>query len=99
MLYSSEIAPQDVVADALPDEAMDTPTPDVVHVDNREESKTKGRLVVRGRHRPILFVHENGRVFTLDNSCPHLGFPLHRGSIEDSILTCHWHHARSRSPV
>jgi hypothetical protein len=22
------------------------------------------------------------------------GFPLNRGSIEDGILTCHWHHAR-----
>jgi nitrite reductase/ring-hydroxylating ferredoxin subunit len=21
-------------------------------------------------------------------------FPLHRGSIEDGILTCRWHHAR-----
>jgi len=21
-------------------------------------------------------------------------FPLHRGSIEDVIFTCHWHHAR-----
>jgi nitrite reductase/ring-hydroxylating ferredoxin subunit len=49
---------------------------------------------VRGRHRPILLVHENGRVFALDNRCPHMGFPLDRGSIEDGILTCHWHHAR-----
>jgi hypothetical protein len=23
-----------------------------------------------------------------------MGFPLHRGTIEDGILTCHWHHAR-----
>ena len=22
------------------------------------------------------------------------GFPLDRGSVEDGILTCHWHHAR-----
>src|SRR5437660_1074130 len=26
--------------------------------------------------------------------CPHMGFPLDRGSVEDGILTCHWHHAR-----
>ena len=32
--------------------------------------------------------------FALDNCCPHLGFPLARGSIEDGILTCHSHHAR-----
>jgi nitrite reductase/ring-hydroxylating ferredoxin subunit len=29
-----------------------------------------------------------------DNRCPHMGFPLDRGSVEDGILTCHWHHAR-----
>ena len=32
--------------------------------------------------------------FALDNRCPHMGFPLDRGSVEDGILTCHWHHAR-----
>jgi hypothetical protein len=33
-------------------------------------------------------------VRALDNRCPHLGFPLHKGSLQDGILTCHWHHAR-----
>ena len=73
---------------------MDMPTSDFVRAGNLEELKAKGRLVVRGRHRPILLVHDNGRVFALDNRCPHMGFPLDRGSIEDGILTCHWHHAR-----
>ena len=59
-----------------------------------EELKAKGRLVVHGRHRPILLIYDRGRVFALDNRCPHMGFPLERGSIEDGILTCHWHHAR-----
>src|SRR5229473_2684339 len=45
-------------------------------------------------HRPILVVHDKGRVFALDNRCPHMGFPLDRGSVEDGTLTCHWHHAR-----
>jgi nitrite reductase/ring-hydroxylating ferredoxin subunit len=59
-----------------------------------EELKSKGRLVVHGSHRPILIVEERDRVYALDNRCPHMGFPLDRGSIEDGILTCHWHHAR-----
>lgn len=33
-------------------------------------------------------------IFALDNRCPHMGFPLHRGTVKDGILTCHWHHAR-----
>ena len=73
---------------------MDTLTSDFVCAGTLEELKAKGRLVVHGRHRPVLLVHENGRVFALDNRCPHMGFPLDRGSVEDGILTCHWHHAR-----
>ena len=73
---------------------MDMPTSDFVRAGSLAELKAKGRFVVRGRHRPILLVHDNGRVFALDNRCPHMGFPLDRGSIEDGILTCHWHHAR-----
>ena len=59
-----------------------------------EELKAKGRLVVHGDHRPILVIYDRGRVFALDNRCPHMGFPLERGSVDDGILTCHWHHAR-----
>ena len=66
---------------------MDIAASDLVRVGTFEELKAKGRLVVRGRHRPILVVHENGHVFALDNRCPHMGFPLDRGSIEDALRT------------
>src|SRR6516165_2660654 len=59
-----------------------------------EELKAQGRLVVHGAHRPILVIYNQGRVFAFDNRCPHMGFPLDRGTTEDGILTCHWHHAR-----
>src|SRR6476660_4394466 len=74
--------------------AMDTPTTDFVRAGSLEELKANGRQVVHGPHRPILVVHDKGRVFALDNRCPHMGFPLDRGSVEDGTLTCHWHHAR-----
>ncbi|OIB03846.1 (2Fe-2S)-binding protein [Paenibacillus sp. LC231] len=41
----------------------------------------------------VVFYHED-EVHALDNRCPHLGFPLHMGSLCNGILTCHWHHAR-----
>jgi nitrite reductase/ring-hydroxylating ferredoxin subunit len=69
---------------------MDIPTTDFVRAGSLEELKAKGRLVVHGPHRPILVVHDKGRVFALDNRCPHMGFPLDRGSVEDGTLTCHW---------
>ena len=74
---------------------MDVPTTkEFVLAGNLEELKAKGRFVVHGGHRPILVIHDRGRVFALDNRCPHMGFSLERGSVEDGILTCHWHHAR-----
>lgn len=73
---------------------MDMPSKDFALAGSLEELKIKGRLVVHGSHRPILVIYNRGRVFALDNRCPHMGFPLERGSVEDGILTCHWHHAR-----
>ncbi|TMJ42395.1 MAG: Rieske (2Fe-2S) protein [Alphaproteobacteria bacterium] len=73
---------------------MDAPIKEFALVGTLEELKAKGRLVVRGGHRPILVVYDRGRIFALDNRCPHMGFPLDRGTVEDGILSCHWHHAR-----
>ena len=44
-------------------------------------------------HTIALFSHE-GQIRAVDNRCPHMGFPLDRGSVKGCILTCHWHHAR-----
>lgn len=56
-----------------------------------EELQEVGAKVIRGGI--AVFYHED-QVYALDNRCPHLGFPLHMGSLCDGILTCHWHHAR-----
>lgn len=73
---------------------MDAPTKEFVLAGSLEELRAKGRLVLHGNHRPILVLYDHGRVFAVDNRCPHMGFPLERGSVDDGILTCHWHHAR-----
>ncbi len=53
-----------------------------------------GPRVVRGRNHNIVVFEENGSVYAVDNRCPHMGFPLDRGSVKAGILTCHWHQAR-----
>ena len=58
------------------------------------ELRDHRRIVVSTPGGPVLVVADGDEVVALDNRCPHMGFPLHRGSIEDGILTCHWHHAR-----
>ncbi len=56
--------------------------------------RTRGCLAVHvDGHALALFSHGD-RVFAVDNRCPHMGFPLDRGTVKDGILTCHWHHAR-----
>src|ERR1043165_6678775 len=69
-------------------------TSELIRVATLDELRERGVMVVKGADRPIaVFVHD-GKLAAVDNRCPHLGFPLHRGSVEDGILTCHWHHAR-----
>jgi nitrite reductase/ring-hydroxylating ferredoxin subunit len=55
--------------------------------------RTGVQVVSSGRHGLALFFHDS-HVYAVDNRCPHMGFPLSRGSCHDGILTCHWHHAR-----
>jgi nitrite reductase/ring-hydroxylating ferredoxin subunit len=65
-----------------------------VRVADREPLESEGQAVVSEDGRAIALFHHGGEVYAVDNRCPHMGFPLSRGSIEDGILTCHWHHAR-----
>ncbi len=69
-------------------------TEQYVPVCDLSELESDGRTVVSTDGQPIaLFFHE-GEVYAVDNRCPHMGFPLVRGTVDEGILTCHWHHAR-----
>ena len=59
-----------------------------------EELKQKGYLSITAPGHSIVVFHHEGHVYALDNRCPHMGFPLSRGTTKDGILTCDWHHAR-----
>jgi len=59
-----------------------------------DELRAAGRVSVQlDGHTLVLFVCGE-TVCAVDNRCPHMGFPLDRGTVHDGILTCHWHHAR-----
>ncbi|GBD17058.1 Naphthalene 1,2-dioxygenase/salicylate 5-hydroxylase systems, ferredoxin component [bacterium HR26] len=59
-----------------------------------DQLRQAGCLAVSLDGQAILLVVQRERVYALENRCPHMGFPLHRGTVQDGILTCHWHHAR-----
>ncbi|HUG16873.1 MAG TPA: Rieske 2Fe-2S domain-containing protein [Thermomicrobiales bacterium] len=65
---------------------------DLIRVGRMDEIENP-TVVSGGRHGIAVFLNE-GKPFAVDNRCPHMGFPLHQGSVRDGILTCHWHHAR-----
>lgn len=56
--------------------------------------RREGKLVIKvGDHPVVVFWHDD-RPYAIEDRCPHLGFPLHRGTVEAGLVTCHWHHAR-----
>jgi nitrite reductase/ring-hydroxylating ferredoxin subunit len=67
---------------------------EMIHVGSMEKLREDGATVVKGGRHGIAVLLHNEEVYAVDNRCPHLGFPLHMGSLCDGILTCHWHHAR-----
>jgi nitrite reductase/ring-hydroxylating ferredoxin subunit len=69
-------------------------TPRRVRAASVAEVEAAGRLVVALDGNTVCLIADNGELHAVDNRCPHMGFPLHRGSVEDGIITCHWHHAR-----
>jgi nitrite reductase/ring-hydroxylating ferredoxin subunit len=67
---------------------------DRVRVGSCDELVAKGQLTAKVGAQPVCVFWSEGRAYALDDRCPHMGFPLHRGTVEDGLLTCHWHHAR-----
>ena len=41
--------------------------------------------------RSIALFNVDGKVYATDNQCPHMGYPLTRGTVRNGILTCDWH--------
>ncbi len=56
--------------------------------------RTAGCSVVSAGGHTLAVVATGETLHAIDNRCPHMGFPLSRGSVADGLLTCHWHHAR-----
>ena len=61
--------------------------------DLAELQQTNCLTVQANGHTLVLFDYGD-KIYAVDNRCPHMGFPLDRGTVKDGILTCHWHHAR-----
>jgi nitrite reductase/ring-hydroxylating ferredoxin subunit len=69
-------------------------TTDWIFATTLAELRAAGMITVqRGGHTVVLVLHSE-TLFAVDNRCPHMGFPLDKGTVKDGLLTCHWRHAR-----
>ncbi|HEV3144571.1 MAG TPA: non-heme iron oxygenase ferredoxin subunit [Gemmataceae bacterium] len=58
-----------------------------------EIQPVKGKQVgIAGRK--IALFNIDGKVFAIDDTCPHRGGPLHEGTCADGEVCCPWHGAR-----
>ncbi len=56
--------------------------------------RSQGKLLTKVGSLPVVVFWDDGQAFAIEDRCPHLGFPLHQGTVESGLVTCHWHHAR-----
>jgi len=55
------------------------------------ESKMK---VFKVEDHEILIVNVEDEFYAFENQCPHMGYPLFFGSLEEKVLTCGFHYAK-----
>jgi len=67
---------------------------DRVTIGTLADLRRAGCLTGKAGTQPVCVFWSDGAPFALDDRCPHMGFPLHRGSVESGLVTCHWHNAR-----
>jgi nitrite reductase/ring-hydroxylating ferredoxin subunit len=59
-----------------------------------EQLQREGRLLTKVGSLPVVVFWDEHRAWAIEDRCPHMGFPLHQGTVESGLVTCHWHHAR-----
>jgi len=51
----------------------------------------KGKVLLLQDGREIAIFKREGKLYAIDNICPHEGGPLGDGVFEEDIVTCPWH--------
>ncbi len=50
-----------------------------------------GVILVTVGSTEVAVCNRNGKLYAVDNRCPHLGGPLAMGTLHDNMLVCPWH--------
>ncbi len=62
-------------------------------INHKTFNEKNRRMVFRDENKQVLVIQVGSKIFALDNRCPHEGYPLSEGNIDDDScsLTCNWH--------
>lgn len=61
----------------------------IANVSDIPEGKSLAVLLEDGEE--IALFNVNGKIYALENGCPHMGGPLGEGDVENGCVTCPWH--------
>ena len=57
-----------------------------------DELRQKGPSLLRQGKKQIAVFEVGDQIFATDNRCPHEGYPLREGAVDENcVLTCNWH--------
>jgi nitrite reductase/ring-hydroxylating ferredoxin subunit len=60
----------------------------------RESQLADGeRQVISVGGHSILLIRDDGQLYAISSTCPHLGLPLKSAKVEEGTLVCPWHHS------
>jgi len=60
-----------------------------VRVGQLADLQGAGCVVVQVKEHTLALFSRGEHIYAVDNRCPHMGFPLNRGTVKEGILTCH----------
>jgi len=49
------------------------------------------KAVMLDDKRSVALFNVDGRIYATNNQCPHMGYPLTRGTVRHGVVTCDWH--------
>jgi nitrite reductase/ring-hydroxylating ferredoxin subunit len=59
-------------------------------IDEKELEEGKMKLV-RAEGKPVLFIKQNGKIYVIDDRCPHMGCKFSGGSLAGGAVVCPCH--------
>jgi nitrite reductase/ring-hydroxylating ferredoxin subunit len=64
-----------------------------VSVATASQVKEGELFAVKVEDQKVMLTRVDGKVYALENKCPHLGMPLASSKVCDKAVTCRWHGA------